>query len=232
MKNKLKIIGLLLIVFFSFEQAVSAQKMAVITKSKGNVFIKKTSSKKFDEKGKMGIVLEAGDAIKTGADGFIVMVFLDDKSQIKLYENCTLELDGVRQNNGLSKNINMGFGKLKAEVSRQLGGAEFKIATPTSVASVKGTEFWVISDESTGDQVIGLSGLVELLNSVSGQSVMVGSNQTGTSLPEGGVVIAQTQPESIPEETEEEGGDSGLNQLKFEYQNAEGNIREVIIDYR
>ena len=61
---------------------------------------------------------------------------------------------------------------------------------------------------------------------------MVGSNQTGTSLPEGGVVITQTQPESIPEETEEGGGDSGLNQLKFEYQNAEGNIREVIIDYR
>lgn len=208
----------------------AAQKMAVITKMRGDVAVKGAKSKKFDKKGKIGLVLEAGDIIKTGSGGYSVVVFLDDKSQIKLHESCTLEINGTRQNDVLSKNVTMGFGKLKAEVEKQMSG-EFKIATPTSVASVKGTEFWVISDESSGDQVIGLSGLVELLNQMSGQSVMVGSNQTGFSMPGGEVDVTQTQPESVPED-EEEGEGAELNQLRFEYRNSDGSIREVIIDYR
>ena len=41
---------------------------------------------------------EAGDMIKTPSNGFTVIVFLDDKSQIRLQENCTLEINGVKQN--------------------------------------------------------------------------------------------------------------------------------------
>jgi len=208
----------------------AAQKMAVVTKAAGELYTKSPDEKKFTRPLKTGTVLSAGDEVQTGRDGFAVIVFLDDKSQIKLYENCTLEIDGKRNGRNLDKNMGMSFGKLKAEVSRQ-SGTEFKIATPTSVASVKGTDFWMISDEKTGDQIIGLSGLVELLNQISGQVVTVGSNQTGSSLPNGSTDLTVTQPENIPEDSEEDSGDAP-EQLRFEYQDANGNIREVIIDYR
>ncbi len=209
----------------------AAQKMAVITKARGDVMIKSAADNKFSKSGKIGTVLEDGDAVKTGSDGFSVIVFLDDKSQVKLYNSCTLEIRGEKQNGALTKSMAMGFGKLKAEVAKQVGGAQFKIATPTSVASVKGTEFWMISDESNGDQIIGLSGLVQLLNQVSGQSVMVASNQTGVSMPGGDVNVSVTSPESIPDE-EEGADDSTPNQLRFQYQDSDGNLKEVIIDYR
>ena len=222
--------NIFLLLFLIALPLVAAQKMAVVTKAAGDLLVKSPDEKKFSRPLKIGAVLSAGDEVQTGRDGFVVIVFLDDKSQVKLYENCTLEINGKRNGRNLDKNMGMGFGKLKAEVSRQTG-TEFKIATPTSVASVKGTDFWMISDEKSGDQIIGLSGIVELLNQVSGQIVSVGSNQTGASLPNGSTALSITQPENIPEDTDENSGDAP-EQLRFEYQDANGNIREVIIDYR
>ena len=41
------------------------------------------------------------------------------------------------------------------------------------MASVKGTDFWLLTDPVTGDQVIGIEGIVGLMNSETGQEVDV-----------------------------------------------------------
>lgn len=208
----------------------AAQKLAVITKSQGDVAIRKDGEKKFAAEGRIGTVLNDGDELKTGKDGYVALVFLDDKSQVKLLENCALVVHGERADGALNKELTMDYGKLKAEVNKQHKG-NFKIATPTSVASVKGTDFWIISDASNGDMVIGLSGLVELMNLASGNVVTVGANQSGSSSIEGSVIVIVTNPEDIPVE-EVTTSEDEPSQLHIEYQNADGDIKEVIIDYR
>ncbi len=226
----LKISLCVIMIFLIGMPLQASQKMAVITKVRGDVEIRPAQEKKFKEKGAIGTILSDGDEIKTGKDGYVVLVFLDDKSQVKLLENCTMLVQGEKSGAGLNKELAMGHGKLKAEVNTQRRG-EFKIATPTSVASVKGTDFWVISDEATGDQIIGLSGLVELLNLISGQVTTVGANQTGSSSVDGDVNVNPTNPEDIPSDDSDEGNDNP-SQLRIEVQDANGNIKEIIIDYR
>ena len=50
----------------------------------------------------------------------------------------------------------MDVGTIRATVNKQ--NSNFVIQTPTSVASVKGTDFWMITDPVDGDLVIGWKG--------------------------------------------------------------------------
>ena len=110
-------------------------------------------------------------------------------------------ISGTRSTEAISKQIAMQVGTLKAEVSPQRKG-EFVIATPTSVASVKGTVFWVTSDPVMGDVFYGMSGSVEVTNNESGAVVVVGANETGTSTPDGQVNVATTQEGVAPVDDE------------------------------
>ena len=49
----------------------------------------------------------------------------------------------------------MDNGTIRAEVNKHRKG-EFVIQSTTSVASVKGTDFWFIANSEEGDMVIGL----------------------------------------------------------------------------
>ena len=51
---------------------------------------------------------------------------------------------------------------VRATVTKQ--NTDFVIQTPTSVASVKGTDFWLITNPETGDQIIGIEGIIGLTN--------------------------------------------------------------------
>ena len=57
-------------------------------------------------------------------------------------------------------------------VSKQLEN-EFSIITPTSVATVKGTNFWLICNGPEGDKFFGVEGSVEIKNIESGRVVLL-----------------------------------------------------------
>ena len=50
-------------------------------------------------------VLNDGDHIQTGEDGFGALVYLDDKSTIKVKENTNFDVIGTRGEKGISKRI-------------------------------------------------------------------------------------------------------------------------------
>ena len=100
----------------------------------------------------------------------------------------------------------MNGGTIRATITKQ--NVDFVIQTPTSVASVKGTDFWLISDDS-GDQVIGIEGLVSLVNTETGLEVSVSSGMTGVSTPDGQVGISETDMANIPEDP----GDDSMKDL-------------------
>jgi hypothetical protein len=187
MKRRLPyfIVGLL-ILSIAYLGAQEPKRVAFTTKTSGQVTIKNYQNQTVPLQ--RGTTLHSGEMIESGSDGLAVIMFLDDKSILRIQKNTTLTVGGEAMGTGaqraITKQVDMQFGKLRAEVSRQRQG-EFQITTPISVASVKGTDFWTTSDPVLGDIFLGVEGLIEVQNLVSGGVIEVGGGQMGTSEPDG-----------------------------------------------
>jgi hypothetical protein len=226
MKNRIVSLFLLMTVGASLSPA--AAKIAVVTKVKGLVEMERGKSG-FNTL-KPGIILEDGDRIRTGSNGFTAVIYIDDKSLIKIKEDTEIFITGKRDINSISKEINITQGTLRASVGKQKKG-EFVVKSPTSVASVKGTVFDFISDPDGGDQVIGIEGIVELTNSLTGATIDITEGLTGFSDLDGSLTSAPTDPSSIPTypDDEEAGGSSFL---KIILEGPDGNEKTIIIEYQ
>ena len=201
------------------------KSIAVTTKAKGDVTFRSWDAKDFKDL-MAAKILDDGDHIKTGEDGFGALVYLDDKSTIKIKENTNFDIIGIREKEGISKRIKINSGTVKAKIEEGKYSG-FVIETPTSIATVKGTEFWLIS-LSNGDKIFGLEGMVELSNTISGRIVIVGENETGESLTTGEIRVAPTIISDLPKEDEEQ----EINEFEIEFEDSDGNRKTMKIRYR
>ena len=206
---------------------IYAEKIAVATKVKGEVELMRVGKKNFIEL-KPGNILDDGDKIRTGRSGFTSLIFIDDKSTLKLKENSEVVVNGQRTAASISKKINLDGGVVRATIKKQ--NIDFVIQTPTSVASVKGTDFWLLSDLDGGDQIIGLEGLIGLVNLETGQEVDVTVGMTGLSTPDGQVTSIETDPNSIPSDPSAD--QEGPSQVRIYLEDTDGNQKVLIIDYQ
>jgi len=211
-----------------FLSAANANKIAVVTKVKGMVEIMPTGKKLFS-KLKAGSILADGDKIRTGTSGFAAIIFIDDKSTLKLKGNSEAVITGQRTAASISKKINMDSGTIRATIKKQ--NSSFVIQTPTSVASVKGTDFWLLTDPDKGDQVIGLEGIVSLKNIDTGQDVDVVQGMSGISTPDGDVGVEETVASSIPTDPSDSSED-GLSQFKIYLEGPNGTQKVMVIEYQ
>ena len=218
---------LLIILLFNINQAVFAQRIAIATKSLGSVEIEKKEKPGFN-KLKAGTILDDGDRIRTGPDGFALIIFIDDKSQLKIKEESEVTIAGKKIASTISKNIRMDNGTVRAQVNKQRKG-EFVIQSTTSVASVKGTDFWFIANSEDGDMLIGIEGIVDLFNVVSGLSVDVTAGNTGTSDDSGNLDVDPTNQNTVPDDPSDIEEDSG-NQIEIEFEGPNGEIKKLLID--
>jgi hypothetical protein len=211
-----------------FLSAANANKIAVVTKVKGLVEIMPTGKKLFS-KLKAGSILADGDKIRTGTSGFAAIIFIDDKSTLKLKGNSEAVITGQRTAASISKKINMDSGTIRATIKKQ--NSSFVIQTPTSVASVKGTDFWLLTDPDKGDQVIGLEGIVSLKNIDTGQDVDVVQGMSGISTPDGDVGVEETVASSIPTDPSDSSED-GPSQFKIYLEGPNGTQKVMVIEYQ
>ena len=160
--------------------------------------------------------------------GFTAIIFIDDKSTLKLKENSEAIISGQRSARSISKKINMDAGTLRATVNKQ--NSNFVIQTPTSVASVKGTDFWMITDPVEGDIVIGLDGVITLTNNETGAEVDVTQGTSGTSTSDGNVGIEETEQSSIPEDPTDQ--DEQEYEIKIYFEGPNGEQKVMIIEYQ
>lgn len=202
-------------------------KIAVATKVKGLVEIMPTGKKDFLDL-KSGTILSDGDKIRTGRTGFAAIIFIDDKSTLKIKGNTEAVISGQRTAASISKKINMDIGTVRATIQKQ--NTDFVIQTPTSVASVKGTDFWLITDPVAGDQVIGIDGIISLVNSETGQEVEVTEAMSGISTPDGNVGLDETNPASIPDDPSDE--QDGPSQIKIYLEGPNGEQKVLVIEYQ
>jgi hypothetical protein len=206
---------------------VFGNKIAVATKVKGLVEIMPTGKKDFLDL-KSGTILSDGDKIRTGRTGFAAIIFIDDKSTLKIKGNTEAVISGQRTAASISKKINMDIGTVRATIQKQ--NTDFVIQTPTSVASVKGTDFWLITDPVAGDQVIGIDGIISLVNSETGQEVEVTEGMSGISTPDGNIGLKNTDPVSIPDDPSDE--QDGPSQIKIYLEGPNGEQKVLVIEYQ
>ncbi len=243
-----KIFILLAFSFFLF----SNNGIAMITKSKGAVEYKKNSDGSILERKniKKGMSLYDKDRIVTGSNGFAKYIYLDDGSLIKVHKNAEVYVYGAIDKRSIVKQINVTEGNVKFEVSKQ-GSEDFTVITPTSVASVKGTDFWLKTDDEDGDQFFGLSGLVNVTNIESNTLLQLTRNTTIKSRPDGQIIIQKTEPKDfrklqeleldVGEIDETEFNDSIIQQagedlpegeIKVQLDDGSGTLKEIIIKYK
>ena len=97
---------------------IYAEKIAVATKVKGEVELMRVGKKNFIEL-KPGNILDDGDKIRTGRSGFTSLIFIDDKSTLKLKENSEVVVNGQRTAASISKKINLDGGIVRATIKKQ-----------------------------------------------------------------------------------------------------------------
>ena len=243
MKIKFYLITLIVFLF-------SQDGIALVTKAKGSIEYKRDSDKKTFNEINKGQSLFDQDFISTGPDGFAKYVYLDDGSLIKVHKNAKVYVTGSVSGRSIVKQVNVAEGNVKFEVSKQATG-DFTVVTPTSVASVKGTDFWVDSDDEDGDQFFGLSGLVTVRNIQSNTIEQLTRNMTVTSLPNGNIDKQKTQPKDfkrlqtlelgVGEIDEAEFEQSLLEQsgeqlpegeIKVQLDDGSGSLKEIIIKFK
>ena len=212
-----------------FTSVMASSKIAIAIKVKGKVsVIQKGSPEK--QSLKPGTALSDQDKILTGKDGFAAIMYLDDKTVVKLLGNSDLTVAGNRTGGKINKSLDIKYGKIAASITPQKGN-EFRIATPTSVASVKGTELTIASDPSTGDSFTLLEGLIEVTNSFTGETIEVEQGETAVSTPEGSLEVHETTTDDLAG-FEDADVEIPTQELRFEVEDKDGNIKEIIIRFQ
>ena len=174
--------------------------IARLIKAEGNVYFKRLGMSSFSEKAKPGAAIRNGDEIKVGDPGFGAIMYLDDRTILKIRENTKFGFMDTRN----TRTVDLTYGTLLNNVKKEGRSKSFRIQTPVSVASVKGTQFAAIVSQTGVDQFIGKEGLFEVLNMISGETVNVGPGQKAVSNATGNLVQAPAAPGEYPEDPEVE----------------------------
>jgi len=247
------IIFIVFIISFSF----SKETLGLVTKSKGKVEYKNFSEDNFTKDVYRGLGLYGDDRIRTGDNGFSIYRYLDDASSIKILKNSDVEIQGRVDTRNIVKQVEVNNGILNFNIDKQ-NVSDFTIVTPTSIATVKGTDFWLICNGPEGDRFFGVEGDVEIKNIESGSIVILQENSVVISNSDGNILTQNMSSQDLEqiENLDEESGeyedsdiDTGLddsineelddsadsdeeNIIRLEFEDSFGNSKEIIIKYK
>lgn len=196
--------------------------VAVVIKVKGEAQIKSENGKW--ENLKLGRRLISGDVVKTGTTSLVAIVFTDDKSMLKIRSSSEFKVEGERDEKGIKKKLSMGVGQLWAKINPK--GSGFRMVTPSGVAAVRGTEFYAIVDSEGRTTLIGIEGIVELINELG--RILVSEGQTGFLEKDIKPSSEQTKTFDDWAESDETGG----NWIEIEFENDDGTKKKLRINYQ
>lgn len=220
MKNILWfLIGMVLLT--SLPGNANTRNIAFVIKTSGSPEIKKNNGNwQLLER---GAHLDSGDQIRTKDESQVALVFTDDKSMIKIRSNSLVTIRAKPQEKTLIKRMTMNFGEMWAKINPV--GGNFTMETPVGVAAVKGTEFYGIVDGEGNTIIIGISGIVELLNRLG--KILVNGGETGTLLK----AIAPTKEKTKDFDNWANTSESGES-IEFEFKDADGNKKYLKLEYK
>jgi hypothetical protein len=126
-----------------------SDSVAVVTDYSGSCWVKHSgigSKKRIS----VNMPVFEGDEFATKKGSFIEITF-DDATMVRLDENATMTLNGLRRNNGIAQTVfNLAMGKLFAIVDKLKHPQDkFEVHTKVAIAAVKGTRLGVDGGSDT-----------------------------------------------------------------------------------
>ena len=167
------------------------ETIALITKSRGKVKYKISSESKLISNLQVNSPLFHGYGIKTKANSFARIVYLDDRSTISIYSKTELTINGIIEDRIISKQIDLTYGIIRLKIFNQITN-EFMLTTPHSALTCNECDVWVISDKKTGDRIHNISGNVLVTNPSMIKTIELVNDSTIISLKDAEMEIYHT----------------------------------------
>lgn len=176
---------------------------------------------------KRGRPLYTGDTLRTDVNGFALVQFMD-KSLAKVKPDSRLIVRGeIEDKQNSSTRIGLELGEIFLNVTEQ-GVNNFEVATNTSVASVKGTDFGASFDDYFWVE----EGEVEILVNQTGESVTLTDRSYGQVQEDGSIETGELTEEELEERNQEfeemeEESEPETYELRFIDENGEEQVIEI-----
>lgn len=199
--------------------------LAYVQKFKPNINIHKDGQV---EKGKKSSPLFDGDTLRTDKDGLALVQFMD-KSFANVKPQSSLIINGqVNNDKSTSARILLETGEIFMNVTRQVN-SDYEVATNTSVASVKGTQFGANSD----NYYYVLEGEVEVLATETGNTVTLTENMFAQVNEDGSIDVGELTDDDINRINQSNSAFDNLEPkiLRLQFRDADGQLREIEIEY-
>ncbi|MFQ5630368.1 MAG: FecR domain-containing protein [bacterium] len=146
-----------LVAIFESAWGQNAKDIAIVLKTIGSVQFNRTGNGGWYV-AKRGTRLNSGNVVQTAPKSLASIVFTDDKSLLKVRSKSKITINGKREKKGIKKTIMMRLGELWAKVTK---GSFYRVETPSGVAAVKGTRFYLIYTQDGRTLTFCLEGLIE-----------------------------------------------------------------------
>lgn len=223
MRNVILLLSLFaFIASVAFKMVSSPDNIALFWIIKNNVEKKQTSDW---IKAKKADLIYPGDFVRTQKESFTLIKF-NDASTLRLGPNSEVQIYGDKDPTSTDvRGGDVGFSMGK----RKTG--QFEFTTPTSVASIRGTEGLLIVQMNGTDFLTIVEGLVRFRNIFSNDSVEIGSGQTGVSSRDGTINVHQSTHQDSTRVTQL-GNQFNQQQHKLEmwFRGSDGKLHEIIIE--
>lgn len=211
--------------------ALNAAGVGILTAAKGKVTITR-SAKNISYK--VGDSLSNKDEIRTKAESFAAYKYVDGSSTIKVFSNSYVVIGASQNGNTLDKTVKVNSGNVYTQVTPNSKGS-VKVSTPTTVASVKGTEFLTRVNDRGEVSYIVTKGTVNVLVVDTGESGDVSEGQTANIDVELSMTVRDSSEEDL--ESLEEAGlealrQSSTNILIIPMLDEDGNTKSIEIEYQ
>nr|MDK2850345.1 hypothetical protein [Candidatus Cloacimonadota bacterium] len=206
-----------------------ADTVAMLSASKGDVKLERDSKNINFKKGEL---LENKDIIRTGPESFAAYKYVDASSLIKLFSNSVVTIHAEQAEGKLSKRVKVSQGSVLSTVKS--GSGAFTVQTPTTVASVKGTEFMTRVDDVGNSIFIVTEGEVELRVLATDERLMVSQGNTAIIDPDNNSNLRESTEDDINaiESAElESSQNSQKNRLIIPVLDEAGNIKHIEITF-
>ncbi len=197
--------------------------LAFVQKFKPSVGLERAG--KFENITERGKPLFNGDTLRTDENGFALVQFMD-KSLAKVKPESRLIVEGeVEGKQNTSTRIGLEAGEIFLNVTQQ-STDNFEVATNTTVASVKGTDFGASSDNYFWVQ----EGEVEIVVNESGAAATLTDGTYGQVQEDGSIETGELTDEEIEAKNEEYARmDANLEPEIYELRFIDSNGEEQVI---
>ncbi|MCD4819271.1 MAG: FecR family protein [Candidatus Cloacimonetes bacterium] len=219
-----KIIIIITLILVAFSLIFAQDTVALTLKVKGDVKLDRAGK---NSKIKTGEMLLNNDQLESKEDSYAAVKFVDGSSIVKLFPNSILRIKTEKKENQLNKKSYLQVGNLWSKVIKKTG--VFEIETPTTVVSVKGTNFLLKVDENGFTELYTLEGKVKISNKKNSKSTIVTAGNKAKSDGKN-LEVSKTEKSDLDKEILQIIEDE-MNSIRFEIKDEDGESKNIKIDF-